>query len=422
MKNIKLSVVLVIVTVMLALVPGGCKKEPSGFSLTSLNIGKISITDSTMAPDVSVEPVLIAIFNYNVDSSTVDPANILLVQDYDNTVVSVNISSSGNAITITPKEALSYGALYKITFKADIKSSDGLELTEVTRTFQTLGTFVPNGMIAYWNFENNAKDQVGTFHPTTYGVFDITYVDSRNDEAGKSANFNGTTSIIEIPNGDTLMKSEQFAISFWVKTNSAGHVNENGNPAGYFVMGLGAFFGFEFEISADFSSCNFVASYDIGGMNAVSEDLWFSGDGKDRDHGGWQGWEFCKDLRSSGGLPGLLKDKWTHVVYKFEPSTRRATLYINGEKMKIVNFNLWTDGNVRKSITGLRYNGSAPVTDSHLAFGFIQSRAGTFYDTDPRYGYDYTTSDHFKGQLDDIRIFHKSLTEDEIQLMYASEK
>ena len=34
----------------------------------------------------------------------------------------------------------------------------------------------------------------------------------------------------------------------------------------------------------------------------------------------------------------------------------------------------------------------------------------------------FTTSNHFKGMLDDVRIFHVALTETEVQLLYNSEK
>ena len=59
---------------------------------------------------------------------------------------------------------------------------------------------------------------------------------------------------------------------------------------------------------------------------------------------------------------------------------------------------------------------------NELAFGFIQSRGGTLWDTESWGGYDFTTADHFKGQLDDIRIFHNALTAAQITALYQSEK
>jgi hypothetical protein len=419
-KNVLIS--LIIVATVFDVFLNSCKKDPAAFVIDSVLIGVIDVNSSEPTTNVPVHPVIVTTFNSNVDSITADPANISLVQDYDKSVIPITVISSGKTISITPTEDLGWGILYELTFKAGLKSIDGLSLAEETRRFTTIGTFAPKGAVAYWNFEDNANDQIGTYNPTARGVVDITYALSRNMDAGKAATFNGSTSIIEVPHGDILMNSPDFTLSFWVKTNSSDHVDADQKPAGYFVIGLAAFFGFEFEITADFGSCNFVASYDIGEGKTVSEDLLFLGDGKDKDHGGWQGWEFCKDLNGYGGVAGLLKDQWTFIVCMFEAATKRGTIYINGEKMKVSNFNLWPEGNDRRKITGLKFSGVAPETYNELAFGFIQSRAGTFYEYDPRYGYEILTSNHFKGQLDDIRIFHKALTATEILLMYNSGK
>jgi hypothetical protein len=95
---------------------------------------------------------------------------------------------------------------------------------------------------------------------------------------------------------------------------------------------------------------------------------------------------------------------------------------MNGEKMKSFDFDLWPDGDAKRGVTGMKYGGTAPETVNELAFGFIQSRSGQLWDTEPWGGYDFPTSNHFKGQLDDVRIYHKVLTDKEIELMYNSEK
>jgi hypothetical protein len=85
------------------------------------------------------------------------------------------------------------------------------------------------------------------------------------------------------------------------------------------------------------------------------------------------------------------------------------------KKMKSQDFNLWPDGDAKKGVTGLKYGGVAPEVVNELAFGFVQSRAGTLWDTETWGGYDFTTSNHFKGQLDDVKVWHKSLTAQEGQ-------
>ena len=293
-------------------------------------------------------------------------------------------------------------------------------LTALTRTFTTTGTFMPKGAVAYWTFENSADDVVGDYDPAASGVVAVTYTDGRNAAAGKAATFDGDASIIEVPNGDQLLNTADFTLSFWVKTNSSGHVNANGDPTGHFVMGLAAFYGFQFEISGDYSSCKLAGSYDLGDGTGASEDLWFNGGGQTRDNGGWQGWDFCQDLTNSGGVAALLQDKWAHVVCAYNATTKAGTMYINGQHMKSQNFNLWPEGDAKQGIVGMKYRGTEPETYPELAFGFIQSRAGTLWDSEGWGGYDFPTSNHFKGQLDDVAVFHKVLTETEIQLMYNS--
>jgi hypothetical protein len=97
-------------------------------------------------------------------------------------------------------------------------------------------------------------------------------------------------------------------------------------------------------------------------------------------------------------------------------------LYYDGEKMKSFSFNLWPEGDAKRTVTGMKYGGVAPAFVNELAFGFIHSRAGTEWDNEPWGGYDFPTANHFRGQLDDIKIYHKVLTPTEIQLMYDSEK
>ena len=87
--------------------------------------------------------------------------------------------------------------------------------------------------------------------------------------------------------------------------------------------------------------------------------------------------------------------------------------------MKEQDFNLWLAGDAKTTVVGLKYAGNAG--NNMLAFGFIQDKNDPTL-TDSWADYNNTSNNHFKGQLDDIRIFHKSLTDTEIRLMYNSEK
>lgn len=391
-----------------------CKKDEDKFELSSLKAGDVDLNTSTAPTTVQPDAVIEAVFSMDIDAATANTSTITMMQDYDNAAIDLTVTVAGNKITITPA-GLGNGALYKLSFKAGIKSTGGDEIAPFDRSFTTIGTFVPSGQIAHWGFEDNANDDVGSYNPSSNGIVDITYVASRNTAAGKAASFNGTTSIIEIPNGDELIDTHDFTISFWVKTNSTD------KTSGHFVMGLGAFYGIQYEIFGAYDGGKFAIRYEAGNGETTTEDMWFPSEALDNTNGGWQGWDFAKSITVEQ-MMGYLKDTWLQVIYTYDAAAMKGTLYYNGEKMKSFDFNLWPDEDLKRTIVGLKYGGVAPEVVNELAFGFIQSRAGTLWDNEVWGGYDFPEANHFKGLLDDVRIFHKTLTAEEVDLMYQSEK
>lgn len=410
-----------LVSLAFAVVFTGCDKDedPVDMELVSLMAGESDLNGVFVPDDVSTDPTIVATFSADVDASTATTGNITMTRDYDETDVTITIAVSGATITITPASSLGSGTLYELSFNDSILSTDGIALTSFTRTFTTAGTFVPAGVLAHWTFENSPDDVIGSYDPLVTGVVAITYESSRNDAAGMAASFDGNTSIIEIPNGDGLIDTDDFTISFWVKTNS-DHLNATGDPTGHFVLGLGAFYGIQFEMSGDYKSAKFAVQYELADGTTASEDMWFPVEATDNSTGGWKGWDFAKSVNEAA-MVSMLKDTWLNVAYTFDAASKRATLYYNGEKMKSLDFNLWDDGDPKQGIVGLKYGGSTPDVVNELAFGFIQSRAGTMWDTEPWGGYDLPTANHFKGLLDDVRIFHTALSGGEVLNMYTSE-
>jgi hypothetical protein len=413
-KNVLFS--LILVSAMITLIFSGCKKEPTEFTLSTLMAGTIDLNGATAANTVPVDAEITATFNTDVDPTTAVPANVTLLQDYDATEVAVTVTSNGNSITIKPAENFGSGTLYKLTLKSGLKSTGGLALTQVPRQFTTIGTFVPKGAIAHWNFEGNANDVIGAWDPAASGIVNITYTASRNAAAGTAATFDGTNSIIEVPNGDLLMNTHDFTLSFWAKAMDSGK--------GHFVMGLAAFYGFQFELFGGFNGFKMPVQFDYGdGTSGTGGDLAYNGDGKTKDNGGWKGTVFCKE---NTAMPDVLKEKWFHITYVYNSVSKERMFFLNGELVVKQDHDLWTnDAGVptkEAGIVGLKYGGVAPETVNELAFGFIQSRAGTLWDNESWGGYDKPGANHFKGQLDDVRVFHKALTAQEIDLMYKSEK
>lgn len=394
----------------------GCKEDDKEFNLSTLLVDAADMNGATAPVDVALNPTIYATFSSDVDAASATTSTIKLVNNADGTGIAISVTVASKTITVVPEDGLGTGTQYNLQFLAGVKGTNGVELTPFTRSFVTEGVYAPSGAFAYWNFNNDPNEQVAGSTPS--GSVNITYADSYSAAAGQAAKFDGTTSILEFANGDVYMNTHDFSLSFWVKAESAGHVNGTGDPKGHFVIGLGAFYGFQFEIPGDYNSCKLAGRYELGDGTTASEDLWFPGDG----NLSWQGWTFCKDLTASGGVAGLLKDKWANVTCVYNSATKEGIMYINGEKMKAQDFDLWPDGDAKRTVVGLKYGGVAPEVVNELAFGFIQSRAGTLWDTEPWGGYDIPTANHFGGLLDDVRIYHRVLTEDEIFAMYNSAK
>lgn len=418
MKKHWFSLSAILLLAMLAVGISSCNKDddkPVALTLTGLKAGDIDLNGATAPNNVPFNPTIVATFSTDVDASTASGTYITLLREYDQAVVPVTITTSGKTVTINPTEGLASGALHSLTFAPGLKSTGGESLgNSVARTFSTDGFFAPSGMVAYWDFNGDGKDKVGSYDAAA--SIDINYVDSRKGAAGKAASFNGTTSIIEVPGADQLMNTKDFTLSFWAKAEPVGH--------GHFVMGLAAFHGFQFELSGGFDNFKMPVQFDYGdGTSGTGGDLVYNGDGQTKDNGGWRGTIFNKEDAS---LPAKLENKWFHIVYVYNSQTKIRSMFLNGEKAVAQDHNLWfdDDGNPfpERGITGLKYDGTPPETLPELAFGFIQSRGGTLWDNEPWGGYDFPDANHFKGLLDDVRIFHKPLSEAEIQLMYNSEK
>lgn len=425
--------------VLVGLFMVSCQKEvePEVLSLTSIEATGTSFEDGSTvtkdlngvssASDVALNSTITITFGREVDASTVNAANFS-VSSEDTGEISASISSSGSVVTIDPDQDFERGTTYTLSL-GTVKATDGGTFSASTRTFITEGrkpVVVPqaDNMVAYWSFDGSADDAQGNYNPDN--VVAIEFGEDRFGQGNSVAEFDGDESIIEVPNGNMLMEDNDFTLSFWMKTNSTDHVNENGDPSGNFVMGLGAFFGFQFEIPADFGSCKLAMSYETEDGTLTGEDLWFNGSGQDKDNGGWQGWDFVADLTNTGGVASYLKDRWVHVVCTYNATEKAGRMYFDGELMKSQNFNLWPDcdpaGSCKQATVGVAYRGNENDVEPILAIGFIKSIDSPMWADTPWGDYAKPTSNHFKGSLDDIRIFNAPFSSADVKTLYDSEK
>lgn len=369
-------------------------------------------------PAFPVNSSVVVTFDKAIEASTADASSIAIIVNGVNIPSTITVNST--TVTIKPNVDMANGIDHLVSVTSMIKASDGAPATAAEFTFKTFGraTVVPpqaSSQLSYFSFSGNMNDAVGTHTPVAADVRNLTYTTDRFGFAGLAGNFNGETTLVEIPNGEQYMANNSFTLSVWIKASTTQN--------GQFVLGLGAWKGFQLELATDWSWVNFATQYAEAGGISDSEDNKFTGTGLTKDNGGWQGWTFQKDVLPHGGGVGTLyfKDKWAHVVCTYEASTKLSTMYINGEKVNQFDFNLWPVSDARRTVTGVKFAGNLTGGGNKLALGFIQASQNRIIPdswADPANPF----SNHFKGQMDDVRIFKVALNAAEVTTLYTAEK
>ncbi|HEV8514115.1 MAG TPA: LamG-like jellyroll fold domain-containing protein [Cyclobacteriaceae bacterium] len=419
MKKIKLPITIVLTSIFVAGILENCTKEkaaPSPLIIVSVTTDAgVDLNSATQATNIPLNAFVIVAFDQPVDTTQANLSSISL--SANGAVVPSKITVDGSTVTIKSKTNLTTGTVETVSVTSELKGTNGAGTTAADITFKTLGhTYVAppqaSNQLSYFSFSGNMNDEVGTHTPAAAAIKDLTFTTDRFGFAGLTGDFNGSTSLVEIPNGDQYLTNNSFTFSFWVKANSTKN--------GQFVLGLGAWYGFYMELAADWTWLRFTNQFTGAGNVTSTEDNFFYGNGVTGSNGGWQGWTFQSTVAGGVGAT-YFQDKWAHVVSTYDAATKLATIYINGEKVKQQDFNLWSENNLERTITGVKFAGNLTGGGNALALGFIQgSQNRIITDTwaDPANLY----SEHFQGQMDDIRIFKVALTATEVSTLYSAEK
>lgn len=420
MKKLKLPATIILITIVVAQFMVNCKKDvaaPSPLKVMSVSTdGGIVLNGATQAIDVPLNSSVIVSFDKTVDTTTTNLSNVVLKAN--GIEIPSTITATGTTVSIKPNVNLKTGTNQTISVESTFKAKDGAGTIAKDFTFKTFGntSVIPPqsvNQLTYFSFSGNMVDEVGAHTPEATDVRYLTYTTDRFGFAGLAGDFNGSTSIVEVPNADQFMLDNSLSISVWIKASST--------KDGQYVLGLGARRGFQLELASDWSWVDFTVEYLQAADFAESQDNQFLGNGLNNTNGGWQGTIFQESAPSGVGIT-YFKDKWAHVVFTYDAATKVAATYINGALVIQSDFNLWPDvvGGVR-TITGVKFKGNLTGGGNKLALGFIQgsqNRIITDSFADPADIY----SNHFKGQMDDLRIFKVGLTADEVATLYNAEK
>jgi hypothetical protein len=391
----------------------------SGTDLASGETVQKDLNAASAAEDVPLDAVMTVTFSSDVNASTATASNVSLTSASGS--VPVTVSASGNTMTITPQQELERGTLYTLNLGNGISGTSGGAFTATTRTFTSAGrgAVTPpqsGSQMAYFTFDGHADDAMGSYDADD--VVDITWVADRFGQMESAAQFNGNTSIIEVPNGADLL-TENWTLSFWSWVDTVDHVNADGNNAGHFIMGVGAFYGFQVETNGSANVLILAANYSKEDGTTIPNNFFVIANGEDAANGGWEAIEVRANI--TGGLKTLLAQKWAHVVITYDSEENKRSLYVNGQLIERDNLNIPSD---LSTVNGLTFDpsGSADVIGDKLAFGFPFDRSTTMWKDEPWGGYSFPTANHFKGALDDVRFFDAALSEAEVLTLYNAER
>jgi hypothetical protein len=226
--------------------------------------------------------------------------------------------------------------------------------------FSQVPSYVPtSGLVGWWPFDGNAKDvSSNNNHGTVNGA---TLTSDRFGKTNSAYSFDGDDNIVANP----VSVTNGLTVSCWTKGIS---LSEGGQIVTQSVYDNPASVTWEFNYLANTSNHEAKAgSYKVMyGTNCTSsgtDEVWHN------------------TLNVQG---------WNHVVFTVEKNGN-TTIYINGVKT------------AQKSLNP--FPGCAPYTGSSLRFG------GPWHPADLLY---------FKGDLDDIGIWNRALTQQEIDDLYKS--
>lgn len=419
MKNAKFILTLVLAAAMAGLFLESCKKDngPDPLSLVSLKTdGGVDLMGATSATGVPVTAQIVATFSKAVDPTSTSGSIALQI---GTAAVSATVTVSGTTVTIKPAADMPTGTDHTIVLGSTLKATDGGPFTAggnfIFKSFGRAVVTAPQtaSQLSFFPFTGSVKDAVGTHTPTANDkVTDVTFDTDRFGFAASAASFNGTTSIAEIPAGSDYLVGPDFSVSFWVKANST--------KEGHFVFGLAAWYGFQFEIMGGpwtdvGKGVKLATRYKIG-TSSDAEDTWWNG-----NPNGFVGSTFALDVSSSGGIASFFKDKWAHVIVTYNSTLRVGAMYVNGQKVRSWDFNLFPADNTKKNATTVMYAGNTTGGANKLALGFIQA-SGNRIVTDTWADPADPANNHFKGLLDDLRFWKTALTAAEVTTLYTAEK
>jgi hypothetical protein len=229
-----------------------------------------------------------------------------------------------------------------------------------------LPSYVPsNGLVAWYPFNGNANDESGNGKDGII-IGNVSLVSDRNGKSDKSYYFDGLTGCIVTDNSQLTIAEGNFTLSLWLRPEDVENMVEEAT--------YGTSYSHKYAIGGFWGNTGSGISL-AAGTNGISV----------LEHGH----QFLPVVLS---YPSTIGTNWVHVTLTCSDNGA-PILYLNG---KFVRLGLDTGRIKYLSV----FNQSGPTGNEGIGGG--------------NYG-------RFKGKLDDIRVYPRALSAEEVAFLHAAE-
>jgi len=226
------------------------------------------------------------------------------------------------------------------------------------------------GLIAYYTFDNTGADSSGNKNDGT--VYDINSATDRFGNTNGAYYFNGTSSYISVPDNQSLrLNNTDFTLNAWIKTNAYGSLYAE-NILGKRLTGANN--GWIFGILGDAVSPTGVIDFGPGG-GAIN----------------------------SFGTTVVTLNQWHMLTIVYTLSKLQMDMYIDGAKIGTVT------GSYNSGVFSSSSTGVISPKASETALMYIGR-------DDPSQPEGY----FFNGSMDDIRMYSRAISKDQIQQLFTA--
>ena len=234
----------------------------------------------------------------------------------------------------------------------------GFLLTSQT-LFAQVPSYVPtNGLVGYWPFNGNANDESGNGNNGT--VNEAVLTSDRNGYTNSAYSYDGLNDYIQVPHSSSISITGDITMSAWVKTNGSNGQNYQtiiSKRETYWTTEYGTALSYHNSV---IHNTKFLSARALGMGNQE------------------QGWSSTP----------YIYNAWEHWVVTI--SNSQMKIYKNGILDQIQAF----------SLIPVNQNGPLLFGKNTLA--------------------DNTNSEQFNGDIDDIAIYNRALTDQEVTNLYNS--